>query len=44
MSIAEMEARELELEPTGSGLWGEALRRVLRNPCAIVGVRRSSPG
>jgi peptide/nickel transport system permease protein len=38
MSIAEMEARELELEPTGSGLWGEALRRVLRNPFAIVGV------
>ena len=38
MSIAEMEARELELEPTGSGLWGEALRRVARNPFAIVGV------
>ena len=38
MSIAEMEARELELEPTGSGLWGEALRRVLHNPFAIVGV------
>ena len=38
MSIAELEARELELEPTGSGLWHEALRRVLRNPFAIVGV------
>ena len=38
MSIAEMEARELELEPTGSGLWGEALRRVAHNPFAIVGV------
>ena len=38
MSIAEMEARELELEPTGSGLWGEALHRVLRNPFAIAGV------
>ena len=32
MSIAEIEARELKLEPTGSELWGEALRRVLRNP------------
>ena len=38
MSIAEMEARELELEPTGSGLWGEAFRRVLSNPFALVGV------
>jgi peptide/nickel transport system permease protein len=38
MSIAEMEARELELEPTGSGLWREAFRRVLRNPFALVGV------
>jgi peptide/nickel transport system permease protein len=37
MSIAEMEARELELEPTGSGLWSDALHRLARNPAAIVG-------
>jgi peptide/nickel transport system permease protein len=37
MSAAELEARELELEPTGGGLWGEALHRLVRNPAAIVG-------
>jgi len=37
MSIAEMEARELELEPAGSGLWSDALHRLARNPAAIVG-------
>jgi peptide/nickel transport system permease protein len=37
MSIAELEGRELELEPTSGGLWREALHRVMRNPGAIVG-------
>jgi peptide/nickel transport system permease protein len=37
MSVAELEARELELEPTGGGLWREALHRLVRNPGAIVG-------
>jgi peptide/nickel transport system permease protein len=37
MSIAEIEARELELEPGGGGLWRDALHRLVRNPGAIVG-------
>jgi peptide/nickel transport system permease protein len=37
MSVAELEARELELEPTGGGLWREAFQRLVRNPGAIVG-------
>ena len=37
MSVAEIEARELELEPAGSGLWRDALHRLVRNPGAIVG-------
>ena len=37
MSVAEIEARELELEPTGGGLWRDALHRLVRNPGAIVG-------
>jgi peptide/nickel transport system permease protein len=37
MSVAEIEARELELEPAGGGLWSDALRRLVRNPGAIVG-------
>jgi peptide/nickel transport system permease protein len=36
MSIAEAEAREVQLEAP-SGLWGEAWRRLRRNPAAIVG-------
>ena len=36
MSIAEIEAREIELEPS-SGLWSDAWRRLRRNPGAIVG-------
>ncbi len=36
MSVAELEARELQLEGTG-GLWQEAWRRLRRNPAAIVG-------
>jgi peptide/nickel transport system permease protein len=36
VSVAELESREIELEgPTG--LWGEALHRLVRNPGAIVG-------
>jgi peptide/nickel transport system permease protein len=38
MSIVELEGRELELEPPGGGLWSEALRKVIRNPGAIVGL------
>ena len=37
MSIAEAEARELELEQP-SGLWKDAWQRFRRNPAAIVGV------
>lgn len=37
MSIAELEARELKLEPGGGGLWGDAWRRLRSNPGAIVG-------
>jgi peptide/nickel transport system permease protein len=33
-----MEARELELEPTGGGLWHDAFQRLRRSPAAIVGV------
>ena len=36
MSIAEIEAREVELEPS-SGLWSDAWRRLRRNPGAIIG-------
>jgi peptide/nickel transport system permease protein len=37
MSVAEFEARELALEGTGSGLWGEAWYQLIRNPGAIAG-------
>jgi peptide/nickel transport system permease protein len=37
MSVAEFEARELAIEGTGSGLWGEAWYQLVRNPGAIVG-------
>jgi peptide/nickel transport system permease protein len=37
MSIVELEGRELELEPPGGGLWSDALRKVIRNPGAIIG-------
>ncbi len=36
MSVAEFEAREIQLEAP-SGLWGEAMYRVVRNPGAILG-------
>jgi peptide/nickel transport system permease protein len=36
MSVAEIEARELELEAP-SGLWSEAWHRLIRNPGAIIG-------
>jgi ABC-type dipeptide/oligopeptide/nickel transport system permease subunit len=36
MSVAEVEAREIELEAP-SGIWREAWRRLIRNPGAIVG-------
>jgi peptide/nickel transport system permease protein len=38
MSIAELEGRELELEPTAGGLWHDAFQRLRRSPAAIVGV------
>jgi peptide/nickel transport system permease protein len=37
MSVAEIESRELELEPSAGGLWRDAFQRILRNPGAIVG-------
>jgi peptide/nickel transport system permease protein len=37
MSIAELEARAVQLEPGGSGLWSDAWRRLRANPGAIVG-------
>lgn len=37
MSVAELEARELQLEAPTGGLWGEAWHRLRRNPAAIVG-------
>ena len=37
MSVAEFEARELAIEGTGSGLWGEAWYQLIRNPGAIAG-------
>jgi peptide/nickel transport system permease protein len=36
MSVAELEAREIQLEAP-SGLWNEALYRLIRNPAAILG-------
>jgi peptide/nickel transport system permease protein len=37
MSIAEIEAREIQLEPGGAGLWRDAWSRLRRNPGALVG-------
>ena len=37
MSVAEIETRELELEPGAGGLWRDAFQRIRRNPGAIVG-------
>src|ERR687897_647040 len=37
MSIAELEAREVQLEPGGSGLWRDAWSRLRRNPAALIG-------
>ncbi|MCZ7589648.1 MAG: ABC transporter permease [Gaiella sp.] len=38
MSVAEVEASELELEPASGGLWRDALQRLRRSPAAIVGL------
>ncbi len=37
MSIAEIEAREIQLEPGGAGLWRDAWSRLRRNKGALVG-------
>ena len=37
MSIAELEAHEVALEAATGGLWRDALRRLVRNPAAILG-------
>jgi peptide/nickel transport system permease protein len=37
MSVAELEAREVQLEAPAGGLWREAWHRLRRNPAAIVG-------
>jgi ABC-type dipeptide/oligopeptide/nickel transport system permease subunit len=38
MSIAELEAREVQIEQGGGGLWADAWRRLKRNPGFWVGV------
>ena len=37
MSIAELEAREIQLEAGGGGLWRDAWQRLRRNPGALLG-------
>jgi peptide/nickel transport system permease protein len=37
MSVAELEAREVQLEAPAGGLWSEAWHRLRRNPAAIIG-------
>jgi peptide/nickel transport system permease protein len=37
MSVAQVEAREVELEGPAGGLWSEAFYRLVRNPGAIAG-------
>ena len=37
MSVAELEAREVQIEAPPSGLWRDAWRRLKRNPAALVG-------
>jgi peptide/nickel transport system permease protein len=37
MSIAEIEAREVQMEVGTGDLWSEALHRLVRNPAAVVG-------
>lgn len=37
MSIAELEAREIQLEPGAGGLWSDAWRRLRRNRGAVIG-------
>jgi peptide/nickel transport system permease protein len=37
VSVAELESREVMIEAAGGGLWSDALRRLRRNPGAIVG-------
>ena len=37
MSVAQLEAREVQFEQGGGGLWADAWLRLRRNPGAIVG-------
>lgn len=37
MSVAELEAREIQLEQPAGGLWADAWRRLRRNPAFVVG-------
>lgn len=37
MSVAEIEAREVQMEVGTGDLWSEALHRLVRNPAAVVG-------
>jgi peptide/nickel transport system permease protein len=37
MSVAELESREIQLNPPAGGLWADAWSRLRRNPGAIVG-------
>jgi peptide/nickel transport system permease protein len=38
MSVAELEAREIQLEAPIGGLWSDAWRRLRKNPAAIMGL------
>jgi peptide/nickel transport system permease protein len=38
VSIAELEARELQLEPSAGGLWSDAWRRLRHNRGAVIGL------
>ncbi len=37
MSVAEIEAREIQMEGGSGDLWSEAMYRLIRNPAAVVG-------
>ncbi|MEO8289375.1 MAG: ABC transporter permease [Gaiellaceae bacterium] len=37
MSVAELEARELQIEAPAAGLWSDAWKRLRRNPAALAG-------
>jgi ABC-type dipeptide/oligopeptide/nickel transport system permease subunit len=38
MSVAQLEAREVQIEAPSGGLWADAWRRLRKNPAAVVGM------